>query len=136
LQENLRGNCILASITAAFLPMRPLTIKQQLLDLVKQILRTNGISFSSAFMADISDRQIDSLQSLNYFMLEGCSLPKVVVDPKRKFMNFLEENASVEVQEGVVENAEGKVEVEDGKIYHVTGEWKGDKDKVLLVDWS
>ena len=63
--------------------------------MAKQVLKNASIPFSETFMADISDKQIDSLQSLNYFMLEGCSLPKVVFDPQRKFLNFLDdENAS------------------------------------------
>ena len=91
--------------------MRPIATKQKLLDLARQILKNNNVSFSNSFMADISDRQIDSLQNLNYFMLEGCSLPKVVFDPKRKFMNFMEENSSEEVMEKIVDNSEEKIEL-------------------------
>jgi hypothetical protein len=50
----LRGNAILTSFTAIFLPLQPLYIKQKLLDLAKNMLRRNIIPFSKSFMADIS----------------------------------------------------------------------------------
>jgi hypothetical protein len=121
MQHNLRGNCILTALTATFLPTRPLTVKHQLLTLAKSILRDFNTDYSPAFMAEMSDRHTDSLQSLNYFLLETCSLPKVVFDPQRKFMNFLEENGSQEMADGVVENSEERTAVEPGKIYHTTG---------------
>lgn len=40
------------------------------------------------------------------------------------------------MKDAVIENSEGKTEFESGKIYHVTGEFKADMDKILLVDWS
>lgn len=40
------------------------------------------------------------------------------------------------MKETVIENSEGKTELDNGKIYHVTGDFKADRDKILLIDWS
>ena len=40
------------------------------------------------------------------------------------------------MKETVIENSEGKTELDSGKIYHVTGDFKADRDKILLIDWS
>jgi hypothetical protein len=89
IRDNLRGNAILTAFTAIFLPLQPLYIKQKLLDMAKSGLRKSIISFSKSFMAEISGDKIDSLPSLNFYLLNKLSLAKLVIDPHRKFLNYL-----------------------------------------------
>jgi hypothetical protein len=69
--------------------MRPIEIKQELLELTKKVLRENSTSFSQSFMADLSSKKANSLEDLNLFLIENITLPKLIFDPHRKFLLFL-----------------------------------------------
>ena len=75
-------------------------------------------------MAQISGEELDSLQSLNYYLLKCTSLSKLVIDPHRKFFNYIETNAPLEMMDQIIEHAEEKKEFEEGKIYHTTFDLK------------
>ncbi len=126
----------MSAFTAIYLPRQPLIAKQRLLEMVKAKLKSNMIVSSRRFMAQISGEELDSLQSLNYYLLKCTSLPKLVIDPHRKFFNYLETNAPLEMIEEVIENAEEKKEFEEGRIYHTTFDLKNNSEDLLIIDWE
>ena len=48
----------------------------------------------------------------------------------------MEDNATEELIDSVLENSEERTDLQSGKIYHATGEYKGNKQKILVIDWS
>lgn len=101
---NLVGNSILTAFTAVFLSLQPLSIKQELFVMVKAMLKKNIVTSSPHFMSAISGDKLDSLQSLNYYLLRNSSLPKLVIDPHRKFLNYIETNAPLEMMDEIIEH--------------------------------
>ena len=104
--------------------------------MVKGMLKKNIVASSPHFMSVISGDKLDSLQSLNYYLLRNSSLPKLVIDPHRKFLNYIETNAPLEMIDEIIEHTPETYAYEPGKIYHSTVEIKESRDNLLIIDWS
>ena len=79
----------MAAVTASFVPMQPLAVKQKLLTFVKGELTSYSVKFSENFISELTNKKMNSLQNLNLFLLEQSSLSKLVYDPQRKFLLYL-----------------------------------------------